>query len=205
MADPLYGLQYLSLPRSVLRRFGDGRGGCGRQGRRTAARIARISLIEYIEYYLRFDGVQGDMVSPIIDEKLSQLGDVYYLAVYAGRKEIIGEINAYYRWLGSRRTSWMWATSPPRSIRPLSRAKTPRNSNYHGQKAKAPPLREGLFHITIGASGAETVQLQQPKPPHPVPGTRRKKTGNPRLSRLPAVKRYRQQRVHVSVTPHPAQ
>ena len=43
---------------------------------------------------------QGDMVSPIIDEKLDQLGDVYYLAVYAGRKEIIGEINAYYRSLG---------------------------------------------------------------------------------------------------------
>ena len=58
------------------------------------------TLIEYIEYYLRFDGVQGDMVSPIIDEKLDQLGDVYYLAVYAGRKEIIGEINAYYRSLG---------------------------------------------------------------------------------------------------------
>ena len=58
------------------------------------------TLIEYIEYYLRFDGVQGDMVSPIIDEKLDQLGDVYYLAVYAGRKEVIGEINAYYRSLG---------------------------------------------------------------------------------------------------------
>lgn len=58
------------------------------------------TLIEYIEYYLRFDGVQGDMVSPIIDDKLDQLGDVYYLAVYAGRKEVIGEINAYYRSLG---------------------------------------------------------------------------------------------------------
>mgnify|MGYP002564639181 CR=1 FL=1 len=58
------------------------------------------TLIEYIEYYLRFEGTQGDMVSPILDEKLDQLGDVYYLAVYAGRKEIIGEINAYYRSLG---------------------------------------------------------------------------------------------------------
>lgn len=32
------------------------------------------TLIEYIEYYLRFDGVQGDMVSPIIDEKLEPAG-----------------------------------------------------------------------------------------------------------------------------------
>ena len=72
------------------------------------------TLIEYIEYYLRFDGVQGDMVSPIIDEKLDQLGDVYYLAVYAGRKEVIGEINAYYRSLGveEENLSGWWATSP---------------------------------------------------------------------------------------------
>lgn len=82
----------------------------------------------------------------------------------------------------------MWATSPTRSIRPLSRAKTPRNSNYHGQKAKAPPLRRGFSHITDRGFRAETVQLQQPKPPHPVPGTRRKKTGNPRLGGFPAVK-----------------
>ncbi len=58
------------------------------------------TLIEYIEYYLRFDGIQGDMVSGIIDDKLDQLGDVYYLASYAGRRDVIAELNSYYRTLG---------------------------------------------------------------------------------------------------------
>ena len=58
------------------------------------------TLIEYIEYYLRFEGAQGDMVSGIIDEKLDQLGDVYYLASYAGRREVLAELNTYYRSLG---------------------------------------------------------------------------------------------------------
>ena len=58
------------------------------------------TLIEYIEYYLRFDGAQGDMVSDLIDEKLDQLGDVYYLASYAGRRDVVAELNNYYRTLG---------------------------------------------------------------------------------------------------------
>ena len=58
------------------------------------------TLIEYIEYYLRFDGAQGDMVSGLIDEKLDQLGDIYYLANYAGRNDIVAELNDYYRSLG---------------------------------------------------------------------------------------------------------
>ena len=58
------------------------------------------TLIEYIEYYLRFEGAQGDMVSGLIDEKLDQLGDVYYLASYAGRRGIVSELNNYYRTLG---------------------------------------------------------------------------------------------------------
>ena len=40
------------------------------------------------------------MVSGIIDEKLDQLGDVYYLASYADRKEVVAELNDYYRSLG---------------------------------------------------------------------------------------------------------
>ena len=58
------------------------------------------TLIEYIEHYLRFEGAQGDMVSGIIDEKLDQLGDIYYLASYADRKEVVAELNDYYRSLG---------------------------------------------------------------------------------------------------------
>ena len=58
------------------------------------------TLIEYIDYYLRFDGVLGDMVTPLFDEKLDQLGDAYYLAVYAGRRDVVDEINEFYRSLG---------------------------------------------------------------------------------------------------------
>ena len=58
------------------------------------------TLIEYIEYYLRFDGVQGDMVSSELDTKLDELGNIYYLASYAGRREIVAELNDYYRSLG---------------------------------------------------------------------------------------------------------
>ena len=58
------------------------------------------TLIEYIEYYLRFEGIQGDMVSGLIDDKLDELGDIYYLASYAGRRDVIAELNDYYRTLG---------------------------------------------------------------------------------------------------------
>ncbi len=58
------------------------------------------TLIEYIEYYLRFEGIQGDMVSDIIDDKLDELGDLYYLASYAQRRDVLAELNAYYRSLG---------------------------------------------------------------------------------------------------------
>ena len=58
------------------------------------------TLIEYIEYYLQFEGAQGDMISGALDEKLDQLGDVYYLASYAGRRDVVAELNDYYRSLG---------------------------------------------------------------------------------------------------------
>ncbi len=74
------------------------------------------TLIEYIEYYLRFDGAQGDMVSSIVDEKLDQLGDVYYLASYANRKEIIAELNDYYRSLGVNEENLFKTELEPMSI-----------------------------------------------------------------------------------------
>ena len=58
------------------------------------------TLIEYIEYYFRFEGLQGDMISNELDAKLDELGNVYYLASYAGRREIVAELNDYYRTLG---------------------------------------------------------------------------------------------------------
>ncbi len=58
------------------------------------------SLIEYLDYYLLFEGVQGDMVTALIDDKLTQLGDLYYMAVYAQRMEVVEELNNFYRSLG---------------------------------------------------------------------------------------------------------
>lgn len=69
------------------------------KGDRLLLEYAR-TLIEYIEYYLRFDGVRGDMVNGIMEDKLEELGDLYYLASYARRREIIAELNDYYRSLG---------------------------------------------------------------------------------------------------------
>ena len=58
------------------------------------------NVIEYIEYYLRFEGAQGDLVTPDLDDKLNDLGDLYYLATYAGRTDIVRELNDSYRSLG---------------------------------------------------------------------------------------------------------
>ena len=40
------------------------------------------------------------MVSDVIDTKLTELGDIYSLASYAGRRDVVAEINEYYRTLG---------------------------------------------------------------------------------------------------------
>ncbi len=71
----------------------------GRKGDALAREYIQ-TLIEYVEYYLTFEGVQGDMVTPLWNEKLDELGNVYYLAVEAKRNDLIAEINAYYRTLG---------------------------------------------------------------------------------------------------------
>ena len=147
------------------------------------------TLIEYIEYYLRFDGVQGDMVSPIIDEKLDQLGDVYYLAVYAGRKESSARSTPITVRSGSkRRTSWMWATSPTSRYDPYP-AQRHRAIATTTDKRRKPLLCGGAFPILrIGASGRKQCSCNNQNRLIPSPGTRRKKTGNPRLGGFPAVK-----------------
>lgn len=58
------------------------------------------TIIEYIEYYLRFEGAQADMIAGELDDRLKELGNVYYLATYAGRNDIVRELNEYYRSLG---------------------------------------------------------------------------------------------------------
>ena len=55
------------------------------------------TLIGYIEYYIQFDGFYGDLVTDIIDEKLGELSELYYLAGLADRKEVVRSFNEYYR------------------------------------------------------------------------------------------------------------
>ena len=57
-------------------------------------------LIEYIEYYLQFDGVQASLIDNIIHEKMSSLFELYYLAAYAQRNDIVSSLNDYFRTFG---------------------------------------------------------------------------------------------------------
>ena len=54
------------------------------------------------------------MVSSIVDDKLEELGDLYYLASYAGRRDIIAQLNAYYRTLGVSEDSLVDVGDKPR-------------------------------------------------------------------------------------------
>ncbi|MBP3481962.1 MAG: DUF2723 domain-containing protein [Alistipes sp.] len=65
------------------------------------------TLIEYIEYYLQFDGAMGDMVAGVLDEKFDSLSQLYYLAGYAGRKEVVAFLNEYYRSFGADESDLM--------------------------------------------------------------------------------------------------
>lgn len=58
------------------------------------------NLIGYVEHYLRFEGAQGDMVGDIMASKYDMLWNLYDLAALAGRTQIVGELNAYFRTLG---------------------------------------------------------------------------------------------------------
>ncbi len=81
-------------------RFGHGRQGSRREATPLLREYAQ-TLIEYAsKHYLRFEGAQGDMVSGLIDEKLDQLGDIYYLASCRPQGGG-GRTNDYYRSLGS--------------------------------------------------------------------------------------------------------
>lgn len=58
------------------------------------------NTIEYIEYYLSFEGVQGEMVDADLARRLKELEEIYFLATYARRYDIVRELNDYYRTLG---------------------------------------------------------------------------------------------------------
>ena len=59
------------------------------------------NLVEYIEYYWQFDGAKAAMVDPIIDDKLSELQQIYYLAGQYKRDDVVVLMNKYYRTLGA--------------------------------------------------------------------------------------------------------
>ncbi len=91
------------------------------------------TLIEYIEYYLRFDGIQADMVNDILSDKYNKLWNLYDLAVYAGRHEIVNYLNAYLRTLGVTDAELTIPGAPAsaggcRGIRPGGRITAPQNS-----------------------------------------------------------------------------
>ena len=59
------------------------------------------TVMEYIRYYDAFyDYSMAHLVEAELDDQLQELGDLYYLASYAGRTEIVREINDFYRSLG---------------------------------------------------------------------------------------------------------
>ncbi|MFR9523038.1 MAG: DUF2723 domain-containing protein [Rikenellaceae bacterium] len=59
------------------------------------------NIVEHIEYYLRFEGYQGDLVTPLIDDRLDELGQAYQLAASMKRNELLVWLNDYYRSLGA--------------------------------------------------------------------------------------------------------
>ena len=56
--------------------------------------------MEYIDWYLGFEGVQADMVQDLLYERLDALEQVYLLAAYAGRREMVEQLNEYFFSLG---------------------------------------------------------------------------------------------------------
>ena len=58
------------------------------------------TIIQYIEYYLQFDGVQAKIVGDLITERMDSLSELYYLAAYAQRDDLVRFFNDYYRTFG---------------------------------------------------------------------------------------------------------
>ena len=58
------------------------------------------TLIEYIEYYLQFDGPQANLVVNLIERRMDSLMELYYLAAYARRDDIVRSMNDYLRTFG---------------------------------------------------------------------------------------------------------
>ena len=58
------------------------------------------TLKEYIEYYLQFNNAQAQMISSQIESRMDSLMELYYLAGYAERNELLKWFNDYLRTFG---------------------------------------------------------------------------------------------------------
>ncbi len=59
------------------------------------------NIMEYIEYYITFEGAQAGAIDPLLSGKISELEQIYRVAVYAKRNDIVSWLNDYYRSLGA--------------------------------------------------------------------------------------------------------
>ena len=57
-------------------------------------------LVEHIDYYARFDGRFSSMIDPVLDEKLEIYEILYMTAARYGRRELVAEMNDFYRSIG---------------------------------------------------------------------------------------------------------
>ena len=86
------------------------------------------TLIDYIEYYLQFEGIYGDLVTNIIDERLDELSQLYYLSAYADRQDVVRSFNEYYRSLGVEDTDLILTPEEQAEIE-AKRAETNKGQN----------------------------------------------------------------------------
>ena len=57
-------------------------------------------LMEYMEYYLLFDGYKANLVEGEIRDRMDSLTELYYLAAFTKRNDLIEWFNKYYRSFG---------------------------------------------------------------------------------------------------------
>ena len=73
-------------------------------------------LQEYIEYYLQFDGVKANLVSSQINQRMDSLLELYYIAAFARRDDIIKQFNDYLRTFGYKDDELIMPGTDPASM-----------------------------------------------------------------------------------------
>ncbi|MFI3293707.1 MAG: DUF2723 domain-containing protein [Rikenellaceae bacterium] len=62
------------------------------------------NIIEYIEYYILFEGEQAQAIDQLLTERLEDLDEVFLMARYSNRAEIVKWLSEYYKTLGATDT-----------------------------------------------------------------------------------------------------